>query len=48
MKAIVQSGYGSPGVFELRKVEKPVVGEGGVFRVLRRLAHWSSEAPCRR
>jgi len=31
MKAIVQTGYGSPDVFELREIEKPVVDDDGVL-----------------
>ena len=31
MKAIVQDTYGSPDVLELREIDKPVVGEGGVL-----------------
>lgn len=31
MKAIVQSGYGSPDVLELREIEKPVVDDDGVL-----------------
>src|SRR6266702_4743051 len=31
MKAIVQTAYGSPDVFELREIEKPVVDDDGVL-----------------
>jgi len=31
MKAIVQDGYGSPDVLQLRQIERPVVGEGDVL-----------------
>lgn len=31
MKAIVQDGYGSPDVLQLREIEKPVVGDDGVL-----------------
>ncbi len=31
MKAIVQTRYGSPDVFELREIEKPVVDDDGVL-----------------
>jgi len=31
LKAIVQTGYGSPDVFELREIEKPVVDDDGVL-----------------
>jgi NADPH:quinone reductase-like Zn-dependent oxidoreductase len=31
MKAIVQNGYGSPNVFELKEIDKPVAGEDDVL-----------------
>src|SRR5438093_118601 len=31
MKAIVQTGYGSPDVFQLREIEKPVIDDDGVL-----------------
>src|SRR2546425_11353641 len=31
MKAIVQTAYGSPDVFEFREIEKPVVDDDGVL-----------------
>ena len=31
MKAIVQNGYGSPDVFELKEIDKPVLGENDVL-----------------
>ncbi len=37
MKAIVQNGYGSPDVLELREIEKPPVTDG-TFRVRVRAA----------
>jgi hypothetical protein len=33
MKAIVQDRYGSPGVLELRDIDKPVVGEDEVLKL---------------
>src|SRR5437870_12171590 len=31
MKAIVQTGYGSPNVFQLREIEMPVIDDDGVL-----------------
>src|SRR2546422_2845686 len=31
MKAIVQTGYGSPDVFQLREIEMPVIDDDGVL-----------------
>jgi NADPH:quinone reductase-like Zn-dependent oxidoreductase len=43
MKAIVQEGYGSPDVLELREIEQAVVGDE---RVLVRVRRASVNAGC--